>query len=51
MQKLISEGVDLFIEVGPGKVISGLMKQIDRNARCLSADDPDSLDRVLAAIQ
>ena len=50
MQKLIREGVELFIEVGPGKVLSGLMRQIDRNARCLHVEDPASLDEALAGI-
>lgn len=51
MQKLIAEGVDVFVEVGPGKVLSGLMRQIDRNARCLHVEDPTSLDEALAALQ
>jgi [acyl-carrier-protein] S-malonyltransferase len=51
MQKLIAEGVELFIEAGPGKVLSGLMRQIDRNARCLHVEDPASLDEVLAALE
>lgn len=50
MQKLMAEGVVLFIEVGPGKVLSGLMRQIDRNARCVHVEDPASLDDVLAAL-
>jgi [acyl-carrier-protein] S-malonyltransferase len=50
MQNLIAEGVELFIEVGPGKVLSGLMRQIDRNARSLHVEDPASLDEVLAAL-
>jgi [acyl-carrier-protein] S-malonyltransferase len=50
MQNLIAEGVELFIEVGPGKVLSGLMRQIDRNARSLHVEDPASLDDVLAAL-
>jgi [acyl-carrier-protein] S-malonyltransferase len=49
MQRLLDEGVDLFVEVGPGKVLSGLMRQIDRNARCLHVEDSASLNEVLAA--
>lgn len=44
---LRSEGVDLFIEVGPGKVLSGLVRQIDRQAECLHAEDAISVDEVL----
>jgi [acyl-carrier-protein] S-malonyltransferase len=50
MKRLLDEGVDLFVEVGPGKVLSGLMRQIDRNAKCLHVEDSASLNDVLAAI-
>jgi [acyl-carrier-protein] S-malonyltransferase len=50
MRRLLDEGVDLFVEVGPGKVLSGLMRQIDRNAKCLHAEDSASLSEVLAAV-
>ncbi len=48
---LRKEGVDLFIEVGPGKVLSGLMRQIDREARVWRAGDLDSLEEVAGALQ
>lgn len=50
MRRLLDEGVDLFVEVGPGKVLSGLMRQIDRNARCLHVEDSASLNETLAAL-
>jgi [acyl-carrier-protein] S-malonyltransferase len=50
MKRLLDEGVDLFVEVGPGKVLSGLMRQIDRSAKCLHVEDSASLSEVLAAI-
>ncbi len=43
MRKLLSEGAGLFIEVGPGRVLSGLMRQIDRNVECLHVEDAASL--------
>jgi [acyl-carrier-protein] S-malonyltransferase len=43
---LRSEGVDVFIEVGPGKVLSGLVRQIDREAECLHVEDIASLAEV-----
>src|SRR5215472_5151461 len=49
MKRLLDEGVDLFVEVGPGKVLSGLMRQIDRNAKCLHVEDSASLKELLAA--
>jgi [acyl-carrier-protein] S-malonyltransferase len=40
---LISEGVQSFVEIGPGKVLSGLVRQIDRNLRCVNIEDDASL--------
>ncbi len=51
MQLLIAEGVTDFIEVGPGKVLSGLMRQIDRSQKCGQVDDPASLEKLLALRQ
>ena len=50
MQRLLDEGVDLFVEVGPGKVLCGLMRQIDRNAKCLHVEDSASLNDFLSAL-
>jgi [acyl-carrier-protein] S-malonyltransferase len=50
MQLLIAEGVTSFVEVGPGKVLSGLMRQIDRSQKCAQVDDPASLEKLLAAL-
>jgi [acyl-carrier-protein] S-malonyltransferase len=43
MELLIKEGVDTFVEVGPGKVLSGLMRQINRQVKCFNVEDADSL--------
>jgi [acyl-carrier-protein] S-malonyltransferase len=51
MQLLIGEGVTNFIEVGPGKVLSGLMRQIDRSQQCSQVNDAASLEKVLAVIR
>jgi [acyl-carrier-protein] S-malonyltransferase len=45
---LIEKGAGLFIEVGPGKVLWGLMRQIDRSKTCLSVGDEASLQKTLA---
>ena len=37
MKRLLSDGVSRFFEIGPGNVLSGLMRRIDRNAECLHA--------------
>ncbi|MGP0099347.1 MAG: ACP S-malonyltransferase [Terriglobales bacterium] len=47
---LIEKGATLFIEVGPGKVLWGLMRQIDRSKTCASVGDEASLQKTLAQI-
>jgi [acyl-carrier-protein] S-malonyltransferase len=46
MRVLLAEGVKLFVEVGPGKVLSGLIRQIDRQAECLRVEDVATLNEV-----
>jgi len=43
MRLLISRGIQTFVEVGPGKVLCGLMRQIDRSKTCLNVGDEASL--------
>ena len=50
IQLLIAEGATHFIEVGPGKVLSGLMRQIDRAQKVLNVEDSPSLEKTLTAI-
>lgn len=50
MRVLLAEGVKLFVEVGPGKVLSGLMRQIDRQAECLRVEDAATLHEVVARL-
>ncbi len=47
MQALIAKGVDTFVEVGPGTVLCGLMRQIDRSKTCLNVEDEASLQKVV----
>lgn len=50
IQLLIAQGVTHFIEVGPGKVLTGLMRQIDRSQATLNVEDSASLEKTLAAL-
>lgn len=50
MRLLITQGVQTFIEVGPGKVLCGLMRQIDRSKTCLNVGDEASLAKTLEAL-
>jgi [acyl-carrier-protein] S-malonyltransferase len=47
MRLLIAQGVQPFVEVGPGKVLSGLMRQIDRSKTCMNVADEASLQKAL----
>jgi [acyl-carrier-protein] S-malonyltransferase len=47
IRTLVASGCHRFIEVGPGKVLSGLVRQIDRQAECLHVDDVGSLNETL----
>jgi len=47
MRKLIEAGVTTFVEVGPGKVLCGLMRQIDRSKTCLNVENEDSLAKTM----
>jgi len=46
MRFMLDEGVDVFIELGPGGVLKGLLKRIDKNAFCLGIDKADDLDEL-----
>jgi [acyl-carrier-protein] S-malonyltransferase len=48
---LIAQGVHTFIEVGPGKVLCGLMRQIDRSKTCLNVSDDASLTKTLESLE
>jgi len=45
-QALLREGVQTWVEVGPGNVLSGLVKRIDRDARTISVSTPEGLEKL-----
>jgi [acyl-carrier-protein] S-malonyltransferase len=47
VENMIASGVHTFVEVGPGKVLSGLVRQISRNVRNLNVEDSTTLEQVL----
>lgn len=51
VQSLKSAGAELFIEVGPGKVLCGLLKQIDAGLKSLNVEDSSSLEKTLAELR
>jgi len=48
MRRMIDEGASFFVEVGPGKVLTGLLRQIDRAQKCVNVEDSASLEKALA---
>ena len=48
--ELMKEGVRTFVEVGPGNVLSGLIKRIDRSVKAVSVNDLASLDKLREAL-
>jgi [acyl-carrier-protein] S-malonyltransferase len=49
-RELVNQGVTTFVEVGPGNVLSGLLKRIDKSARTFSVNDLKSLDAAADAL-
>ena len=50
IRDMIDDGVTIFVEVGPGKVLLGLLRQIDRSVRGLNVEDSASLQGALEKI-
>jgi [acyl-carrier-protein] S-malonyltransferase len=50
VERLAAEGVNTFVEVGPGHVLGGLIKKIAKAARVLHVQDPHTLDQTLTAL-
>lgn len=50
VETLVNEGVDTVIEVGAGKVLSGLVRQIDRDVRCLNVENSETLRNTLETL-
>jgi [acyl-carrier-protein] S-malonyltransferase len=48
VERMVDDGVTIFVEVGPGRVLTGLIKRIAPDVEVVAADDPASLDRLLA---
>lgn len=51
IETMLAEGVDTFIEIGSGKVLSGLVKKIDRTARTYAISDQESLLDVVSKLK
>ena len=51
IRDLINKGVDTFIEVGPGKALSGFVKKIDKSVKIYNVCDIDSLESTISSLE
>ena len=50
IRKMIADGVDTFIEIGPGKTLSGFLRRIDKTLTAYNVEDMASLEKTLAGL-
>lgn len=51
VEKMIADGVDVFIEIGPGRTLSGFMRKINKEVKCVNIDKLADLDKVLEGLE
>jgi [acyl-carrier-protein] S-malonyltransferase len=51
VKALVAAGASTFVEVGPGKVLTGLMKQIDNTQKAMNVEDAASLEKAIAELK
>jgi [acyl-carrier-protein] S-malonyltransferase len=47
VEYMVGDGVSTFIELGPGKVLAGLIKRIDKNVKILNIGDADAIKNIM----
>ena len=50
VRNMLAAGIDTFIEVGPGRALTGFIRRIDRKLTVMNVEDPQSLDKVLDSL-
>ena len=51
VEKMVADGVEIFVEFGPGKVVSGMIKKIFRKAKIVNIDKLEDVAKVVAELQ
>jgi len=50
MRKMIEDGVDTFVEIGPGKTLCGFLKKIDKDVKCYNVENINDLELLLSEL-
>ena len=51
IRKMLEDGIGLFVEIGPGRVLAGMIKRIDKSAPCLNVEGPGDLEGARSALR
>ena len=51
VENMINQGVDTFVEIGPGKVLSGFIRKINKEVKVLNIQDKESLENTLKILK
>lgn len=49
MERMLADGVDTFIEIGPGKTLTGFLRKIDREAKVINVEKVEDLEKLTIA--
>ena len=47
VERMIADGADLFVEIGPGKTLSGFMRKINRDVKVINIEKVEDLERLV----
>lgn len=51
IKNMVEDGVDTFVEIGPGRVLSGFVKKVDRKLKCMNVEDMKTLEVTLEKLR